>query len=86
MGVPNNLYKTSIRTIPFRLAFGLEAVMPIEFHIPSLRIQVKESLSEKESQKIRLATLCKLEEHWIASLLHLELEKRRRKAFVDRHR
>ena len=56
-------YKTSIRTTPFRLAFGLEVVMPVEFHIPSLRIQVKERLSEKESEKIRLATLCELEEH-----------------------
>ena len=79
-------YKTSIRTTPFRLAFGLEAVMPVEFQIPSLRIQVKERLSEKESEKIRLATLCELEENRIASLLQLELEQRRRKAFVDRHR
>ena len=78
-------YKTSIRTTPFRLAFGLETVMPIEFQIPSLRIQVKERLSEKESEKIRLATLCELEEHRISSLLQLELEQRRRKAFVDRH-
>ena len=31
-------YKTSIRTTPFRLAFGLEAVMPVEVQIPSLRI------------------------------------------------
>ena len=31
-------YKTSIRTTPFRLAFGLEAVMPMEFQIPSLKI------------------------------------------------
>ena len=60
--------------------------MPIEFQIPSLRIQVKERLSEKESEKIRLATLCELEEHRIASLLELEREQRRRKAFVDRHR
>ena len=45
-------YKTSIRTIPFRLAFGLEEFMPIEYQIPSLRIQVKERLSEKESEKI----------------------------------
>ena len=79
-------YKTNIRTTPFRLAFGLEAVMPVEFQIPSLRIQVKERLSEKESEKIRLATLCELEENRIASLLQLELEQRRRKAFVDRHR
>ena len=33
-----------------------------------------------------MATLCELEEHQIASLLQLELEQRRRKAFVDRHR
>ena len=45
-------YKTIIRTTPFRLAFGLEAVMPMEFQILSLRIQVKECLSEKESEKI----------------------------------
>ena len=43
-------------------------------------------MSEKESEKIRLATLYELEEHRIASLLQLELEQRRRKTFVDRHR
>ena len=59
--------------------------MPIEFLIPSLRIQVKERLSE-EFEKIRLATLCELEEHKIAILLQLELEQWRRNAFVDRHR
>ena len=60
--------------------------MPVEFQIPSLRIQVKERLSEKESERIRLATLLTLEENRITSLLELELEQRRRKAFVDRHR
>ena len=60
--------------------------MPMEFQIPSLRIQVRERLSEKELEKIRLETLCELEEHQIASLLQLELEQRRRKAFVDRRR
>ena len=60
--------------------------MPVEFQIPSLWIQVKERLSEKESEKIRLATLCDLEENRIASLLQLELEQQRRKAFVDPHR
>ena len=56
-------YKTTIWTTPFRLAFGLEAVMPVEFQILSLRIQVKERMSEKELERIRLATLCKLEEN-----------------------
>ena len=60
--------------------------MSIEFQIPSLRIQVKECLSEKESEKIQMAALCEWKENRIASLLQLELEQRRRKAFVDRHR
>ena len=59
--------------------------MPIEFQVPSLRIQVRERLNEKESETIQLAALCKLEEHRIASLLQLEVKQRRRKAFVYRH-
>ena len=78
-------YKTSIRTTPFRLAFGLEVVMSIEFQVPSLHIQVRERLNEKQSEGIQLAALCGLEEHRLASIMHLELEQRRRKAFVDRH-
>ena len=35
-------YKTSVRSTPFRLAFGLEAVMLIEFQVPSLRVQMTE--------------------------------------------
>ena len=79
-------YKMSIWTTPFWLAFRLEVGMPMEFQIPNLQIQFWEGLSEKESEIIWLATLCELEEHRITSVLQLELEKRRRKAFVDRHR
>ena len=50
--------------------------MPMEFQIPSLRIQVRERLSEKELEKVRLLTLCELEEHQIVSVLQLELEQR----------
>ena len=60
--------------------------MPIEFQVPSLRIQVRERLNKKESEAIQLATLCELEEHRLASIMRLELEQQRRKAFVDRHR
>ena len=60
--------------------------MPIEFQVPSLRIQVREHLNEKASETIRLAALCELEEHRRTNIMHLELEQRRRKAFVDRHR
>jgi transposase InsO family protein len=38
-------YKTSIRSTLFRMAFGLEAVMPTEFIVPSLRIQSESRLN-----------------------------------------
>ena len=49
--------------------------MPIEFQVLSLRIQTRERLSEKESEKIRLAAVCELEEHRIASIMQLEMEQ-----------
>ena len=41
-------YKAMIRSTPFRLAFGLEEVMPIEFQIPSLRVQVAKWQDEEQ--------------------------------------
>ena len=31
-------YKTVIKSTPFRMAFGLDAVMPIQFQVPTLRL------------------------------------------------
>ena len=56
------------------------------FHDTNLRIQVREHLSEMQSERIWLETLCELEEHRKASRLQLELEQRRQKAFMDRNR
>ena len=39
-------YKTFIKSTAFRLAFGLEAVMPVEFQMPTLRIQATEKLND----------------------------------------
>ena len=63
-----------------------EAVMHVEFQIPSLRIQVRERMPEEESQQLRLEQLLALGETRVKSLAALELEQLRRKAFVDRHR
>ena len=60
--------------------------MPVEFQIPSLRIQVRERMSEEESQQLRLQQLLALGETRVNSMAALELEQLRRKAFVDRHR
>ena len=55
-------FKTNIGATPFRLAFGLEAIMPIEFEIPNLRIQIQERLLEHASQLIRAQKLLELDE------------------------
>jgi hypothetical protein len=79
-------YKTSIQSTPFRMTFGLEAVMPSEFIVPSLRIQSEYKLNESESEHARVEQLLRLEEERIRSMEALEHEQRLRKAFVDRHR
>ena len=79
-------FKTSIQSTPFRMAFGLEAVMPIEFQVPSLRVQVKARLPEAQSEQYRLEQLLELGEDRIESMAQLEQRQRQRKAFVDRHR
>jgi hypothetical protein len=55
-------YMTSIRSTPFRMAFGLEAVMPAEFLVPNLRIQSEYRLNESESEHARVEQLLRLEE------------------------
>jgi hypothetical protein len=47
-------YKTSIRSTLFRMAFGLEAVMPTEFIVPSLRIKLEHKLNESKSEHARV--------------------------------
>ena len=39
-------YKTSIKSTHFRMAFSLEAIMPVEFQIPTLQIQATKKLNE----------------------------------------
>ena len=67
------------------MAFGLEATMPIEFQVPSLRVQVTERLHESQLEQYRLEQLLELGEHRVASMAQLEQHQRQCKAFVDRH-
>ena len=65
-------YKTSIQSTSFRLAFGLEAVMPVMFQVPSLRIQVWDRLPEDKSEQIRLQQLLELGETRLRNIAILE--------------
>ncbi len=39
-------YKITTRATPFSLVYGIEAILPIKFEIPSLRIAINERLDE----------------------------------------
>ena len=39
-------YKTTIKLTPLRMEFGLEAIIPVEFQVPTLRVQVTDTLNE----------------------------------------
>ena len=79
-------FKTSVQATPFRLAYGLGAVMPVEFQISSLGIQVNDRMREGASEQVCLQQLLTLGETHVHSLAVFELDQQRHKAFVDRHR
>jgi hypothetical protein len=45
--------RTSTRATPYSLVYGMEAVMPLEVEIPSLRVLMDLELEEAEWVKVR---------------------------------
>ena len=60
--------------------------MPIEFQIPTLRVQATKDLDELKSEQSRKIALLKLEEERVEAMATLEQKQRQTKAFVDLHR
>jgi len=52
--------------------YGVEAVLPLEIQIPSLRIAIQEGLSEDDNHKLRLAELESLDEKRLQAQQKLE--------------
>ena len=54
-------YRTTLRTpthvMPYSLVYGMEAVLPLERQIPSLRISIQEGLTREENVKLGLQEL-----------------------------
>ncbi|XP_074300412.1 uncharacterized protein LOC141631672 [Silene latifolia] len=50
------------KATPYALVYGVEAVLPLELQIPSLRIAIQEGLTDDENDKLRLAELEALDE------------------------
>lgn len=81
-------YRTSVRTFtgatPFSLVYGMDAVLPIEVEISSLRILTDVKLDEAEWVKARLDQLNLIDEKRLASICHGQLYQRRMKRAFDR--
>ncbi|XP_070031804.1 uncharacterized protein [Nicotiana tomentosiformis] len=69
-------YRTTFRTVtqatPYSLVYGVEAVLPFEQQIPSLRITIQERLTSEENAQLRLAELEALAEKRLEAQQKLE--------------
>ncbi|KAL0405767.1 UNVERIFIED_CONTAM: hypothetical protein Slati_3890600 [Sesamum latifolium] len=79
-------YRTTVRTptqsTPYALVYGVEAVLPLEQQIPSLRIAIQEGLTKEENAHIRLEELEALDEKRLEAQQRLECyQARLSKAF-----
>ena len=74
-------YRTAVRTstgaTPFSLVYGMEAVLPIEVEIPSLRVLMETKLEEAEWVQMRFEQLNLIEEKRLSALCHGQLYQRR---------
>ena len=77
-------YKVTTKATPFALMYGVEAILPIEFEVMSLRIAINERLDTSQSLKDRLARLEALTEARQIASQHVEVIQRRRKVTFDK--
>eukprot|EP00253_Pinus_taeda_P003824 PITA_03824 len=76
--------KTSIGFTPFQLVYGLEAVLPIECEIPSLRMAIELFPATSEEGR-RLLYLAQIDENRYDVALAIESHAKRIKAQYDRN-
>ena len=76
-------YKVTTQFTPFQLVYGQEAILPIEFEIPSLWIAIEHRLGDADSLQDSLIKLEALDEtHRIAYLNNYAIHVRR-KSYYD---
>ncbi|EOX94716.1 RNA-directed DNA polymerase (Reverse transcriptase), Ribonuclease H [Theobroma cacao] len=81
-------YRTTVRTstgaTPFSLVYGMEAVLPIEVEIPSLRVLKEVQLEEAEWVNARYEQLNLIEEKRLTALCHGQLYQKRMMRAYDK--
>jgi hypothetical protein len=70
---------------PFKLVYGLEAIVPMEYLAPGLRIVSFTDMDDTSIVRERLAQLVELEEDKFISGFHQQVQKEREKAYHDRN-
>ena len=82
-------YRTTCKKLTghthFKLAYGQEVVMPMEYIIPSLRIAALIDMADAKSMNEVLLHLVGLEEDRFIVGFHQQVQKAREKAWHDRH-
>ena len=85
----HTIYRTSTQATPYSLVYGVEAILPLEQQIPSLRIALQEGLTDEENARLRLEELEALDEKRLEAQQRMECyQARLSKAFNKkvRHR
>jgi hypothetical protein len=70
---------------PFKLVYGQEAVVPLEFLVPRLCVASITQMIERGAVQERLNQLLTMEEDQILVGFHQQFQKARDKAWQDRH-
>jgi transposase InsO family protein len=82
-------YRTTCKKLTghtkFKLAYGQEVVMPMEYIVPILKIVALIDVADEETQNERLLNLLKLEEDRFVVGFHQQVQKNREKLWHDRH-
>ena len=70
--VYHTTYRTPTQATPYSLVYGVEAVLPLECQIPSLRIAIQEGLSNEDNVRLRLEELEAFDEKRLEAQQRLE--------------
>eukprot|EP00253_Pinus_taeda_P028612 PITA_28612 len=82
-------YRTTCKKLtgqtPFRLVYSTEAVMPIEYTVPSLRMVAMTCMADHGALEERVPQLEELEEEQFLAGFHQQVQKQCEKAWHDCH-